>query len=208
MPLFFLLLLSQFVVVCVVFNECAFVIKYDEMRCFYVFPYSSFILWSFFYCSDYDHCSLSVTLASIRIRFASFRTIIVLNGTDWWLCITFENNNNHFFCFVCHMFCCLVGLLCAARSFLKHTSATVHNCCCWCLLFSYVSQHKYAIDSLLNAIFIKMPHFGGKCWKREKQAILELTHGHRSHIQMPNVVQPEHINWVLQSAFDSNQSCD
>lgn len=113
-----------------------------------------------------------------------------------------------FFCFVCHMFCCLVGLLCAARSFLKHTSATVHNCCCWCLLFSYVSQHKYAIDSLLNAIFIKMPHFGGKCWKREKQAILELTHGHRSHIQMPNVVQPEHINWVLQSAFDSNQSCD
>lgn len=152
-------------------------------------------------------CSLFHTHA-IPIRFASLCSIIVLTESDCWLCITFENNNNYFFfffsSFVCHMFCHLVGLLCVllyAQSFLKHTPVW---CCCWSLFFAYHS--------------IKVHRFPSKCFPSKCRILAEnllkerktkhSIHSQFSHIHMLNVVWPEHINWVLQSAFDSNQSCD
>lgn len=53
-----------------------------------------------------------------------------------------------------------------------------------------------------------MPHFGGKMLKEKKKATAAAvpwdapTHTHAKR------TTPEHINSVLQSAIDSNQSCD
>lgn len=147
--------------------------------------------------------------------------------TRVWLCITFENNNNHFF-FVCHMlFCHLVGLLCVCSgcmldAFLKHTQHNCHGelrccyccrafcrrcCCCRCCVLFFYSYRSINVHRFPSKCFSsKCRILAEKCWKRRNKQPLHETSTH-THTNADRTT-PEHINSVLQSAIDSNQSCD